>query len=235
LLGHVGEVQQGDSWGPGEGRWRSDPHAAATWPELAFALYRYVDATLGKGSVGGWLTDPLPAIEVSDYRARPDLTIALANAFDEGAMRWAIEALSRPHVPSDRDTDSLEPRDHPDMLPLRALASTYSSESIAALKRAFCEGGKRRHLTLLALGQWGHNLYDSVLEDLAGTPGLSEDERGWLLRAAIGFQARRFDDASRASWMVGEPGNWLVTRLARGQRLQPTAVCIRPAAAAERN
>lgn len=225
LLARVGEVQIGDSYGDGKERWRQDPHAAAAWPELALSVYRIAAATVGKDRIGGWLTDPLSEIQVSDYRKRPELTIALAAAFDEGVTRWATEELSRAHAPIDPDEHSLEPRDHPDMLPLRALASNWSTERIAALKRAFCEGGQRRQLTLLALGQDGDDLYDSLLAEMAGAPNLSEDEQGWVLRAAIGFQARRFGDARRASWMSGDPSAWLVTKLARGERPKPTAMC----------
>ena len=235
LLAHVGDVQTGDHYSDGKERWRQDPHAVAKWPEHAFALYRYAAATVGKDRIGGWLSAPLSDIPVSDYRARPELTIALAGAFDEGAERWATEELSHPQVPRDPDTAALVPEQHRDTLPLRVLAAAWSSERITALKRAFCDGGERRYLTLRALGQEGDELYESLLAEMAGTPSLSEEEQGWLLRAAIGFQARRFSDTVQPSWMGGESSDWLVTKLARGQWPKPTAICSSTARSAERN
>lgn len=223
LLAHVGDVQTGDHYGDGKERWRQDPHAKVMWPELAFALYRYATATVGKDRVGGWLTDPLSDIPVSDYRARPELAIALAGAFDEGVMRWANKELSRPQIARGPDQSEFEPQQHQDMLPLRVLASAWSDESIAALRRAFCDGGERRKLAILALGQEGDALYESLLKQMAGASNLSEDERDWLLRAAIAFQARRF--RSEPAWMGGEPRGWLVTKLAQGEWPKSSALC----------
>ncbi|GGB58434.1 hypothetical protein [Blastomonas aquatica] len=226
LLAHVGDVQMGDHYGDGRERWRQDPHAKVTWPELAFALYRYVTATVGKDRVGGWLTDALSDISVSDYRARPELTVALAGAFDDGVMRWANQELSRPQSARSLDQSALEPQKHHDMLPLRVLASAWSDESISALRRAFCDGGERRKLAILALGQEGDELYESLLEKMAGASNLSGDERDWLLRAAIAFQARRVK--SEPAWMADDPKSWLVTRLAQSDWPKSSMICSSP-------
>lgn len=48
LLGHVADVQRGDSWEEGQERWRSDARARSTWPALAQAIHRYQLRRLGE-------------------------------------------------------------------------------------------------------------------------------------------------------------------------------------------
>ncbi|MDQ4088460.1 MAG: hypothetical protein M3177_10705 [Pseudomonadota bacterium] len=48
LLSDVAEVQRGDSWEAGRERWRSDPHAAATWPALSRSINRYQVESFGE-------------------------------------------------------------------------------------------------------------------------------------------------------------------------------------------
>ncbi|QOV96351.1 hypothetical protein [Novosphingobium sp. ES2-1] len=223
LLTHVGHAQTGDDYEDGKERWRQDPHAKVTWPELAFAVYRYATATVGMDRVGGWLTDPLSDIPVSDYRARPELTIALAEAFDEGVMGWAENELSRPQASQGPDPSELKPQQRHDMLPLRVFASAWSDKSISALRRAFCDGGERRKLAISALGQEGDELYEDLLEEMAGASNLSEDERDLLLRAAIAFQARHF--RSEPAWMDGGPKGLLVIRLAQRDWPKSSSIC----------
>ena len=50
LLRDVAEVQRGSSWTEGEERWRSDPHAAATWPALSRAVHRLQVRRFGQGN-----------------------------------------------------------------------------------------------------------------------------------------------------------------------------------------
>jgi hypothetical protein len=95
LIRDVARVQQGDSYEAGRESWRADPHAAATWPELALALYWYQVRTFGSNRALSF-RDALGAIDAADYRARPDLTVALAANFDPAALHWAIAELDRP-------------------------------------------------------------------------------------------------------------------------------------------
>jgi hypothetical protein len=48
LLWDVAEVQRGESWEEGQERWRSDAHAAATWPALSRIIHRYQIDTFGE-------------------------------------------------------------------------------------------------------------------------------------------------------------------------------------------
>jgi hypothetical protein len=51
LLSDVQSVQMGDAWEEeGRERWRSDPHAAATWPALSRAIDAYQTRTFGAGN-----------------------------------------------------------------------------------------------------------------------------------------------------------------------------------------
>ncbi|HEX8366250.1 MAG TPA: hypothetical protein VF603_13295 [Allosphingosinicella sp.] len=187
LLRDVARVQQGDSYEAGRERWRTDPRAAAGWPELALALYRYQVGRFGRDRTLSF-RDALAAIDTSDYRARPDLTVALAANFDPGAMRWAIAELdrtSRNHGPGAGSGE-----DHPAWLPLRALAAAWSSSHYSPLMRTFCEGGERRRLVIRALGEDGRGLYRDLLGGMAAFPGLSQEERSWVAAAVDRMTAR---------------------------------------------
>ena len=86
------------------------------------------------------------------------------------------------------------------------------------LIRAFCQGGERRRLVILALGQWGDGQYQDDLGTMAATPGLSAEEKSWLLRAAIEMAARDIRESGRTTFLPeDEERSWLVTRLARGE------------------
>ncbi|HEX8191692.1 MAG TPA: hypothetical protein VF552_02225 [Allosphingosinicella sp.] len=50
LLRDVQSVRKGDAWEEGRERWRSDPHAAATWPALSRAIDAYQTRTFGAGN-----------------------------------------------------------------------------------------------------------------------------------------------------------------------------------------
>jgi hypothetical protein len=50
LLRTVASVQMGDAWEEGRERWRSHPHAVATWPALSRAIHAYQIRTFGAGN-----------------------------------------------------------------------------------------------------------------------------------------------------------------------------------------
>lgn len=215
LLSEVNRLQWGENRQQGNQRWRSDPHAAETWPELALALYWYQVDAFGADPIQ--YHDAVGAIPVTDYRARPELTVALAAAFDTNVKNWAIAELARPPDPRVPGADD---EGDPAFLPLRVLATMWSSENIAELTRAFCQGGARRRLAVLALGQWGNSLYSELLAAMAGVPRLSADERSWLVRAAIEMTARDIRESRRRPFVLpADQREWLLIRLVRGERM----------------
>jgi hypothetical protein len=225
LIREIGEVQRGESYDEGRERWRSDAHAAATWPELALALYWYQVRTFGK-DYAAVFRDALDAIAVIDYRARPELTLALAADFDTKARDWARAELAHPPPPT---SDALaDPLDYPDLLPLRALVSAWSADDKPVLLRAFCQGGDRRLLVLLALGQWGDGLYGDVLETMAGAPDLSDEDRSALFRATIEMTARDIGESGRTNFLPDDEEKWLVTRLAHREVPSVPLACPAP-------
>ncbi|HEY0326167.1 MAG TPA: hypothetical protein VGC46_09375, partial [Allosphingosinicella sp.] len=218
LVGDVAEVQ-GFSIVGNDARWRSDPHSAATWPELALSLQVYQMETFGRDRTIHF-SDAIGAIPISDYRARPALTLALASSFDRDVRSWAIAELEaaarspRSAAPSDGDGGNDE---NPIRLPLRVLFSPWQADNLPIVRRMFCAGGENRRLVISTLGELGDDLYGSpLLARLAATPGLSEEERAWLLGAAIqiaGRDARLHPGRLPSS----EDAETLVTRLARGE------------------
>lgn len=215
LLSEVNRLQWGENRQEGNQRWRSDPHAVATWPELALALYWYQVHAFGADPIQ--YRDAVGAIPVTDYRARPELTVALAAAFDTNVKNWAIAELARPPDPWVPGADDEQ---DPAFLPLRVLATMWSSETIAELTRAYCQGGARRRLAVLALGQWGHSLYWELLAAMAGVPRLSADEKSWLVQAAIEMTARDVRESRRRPFVLpADQREWLLIRLVRGERM----------------
>jgi hypothetical protein len=229
LLTAVAEVQRGEPYEEGKERWRSDPRAAATWPKLALALYWYQVRTIGEERALHF-GDAIAAIPITDYRAQEALTLALAADYDEKVGLWALAELARPPPPEEAGTaDDEEEQDEvekgPELLPLRILASAWSEESEPHLADAFCRGGNRRRLAIVALGRWGDTLYEPLLARMAATPGLSDKEKSWLFRAAADMAGRELQGRGNAAYLDEDEDKWLVTRLARGQWGSIPVVC----------
>jgi hypothetical protein len=183
-------IQNGES---DEAHWLADPHAAATWPELALSLYwhsvRFHNEELTYG-----LGDAIARIPVTDYRQRPLLTLALADAHDEKVVKWAIAELEdegkrRAEKPVEYRHSLTE---SPAYLPLRVILSAWTSgpEHESRLTRLFCQGGQRRQLLISVLGSHGTILYKGMLARIAATPSLTKEERDLLAGAIIQYQAR---------------------------------------------
>ncbi len=77
LIQAVADVQRGDSDEDGRARWRTDPHAAATWPELALSLYWYQIHSFGADRALAF-QDAVGSIALTDFGARPARTHAPA-------------------------------------------------------------------------------------------------------------------------------------------------------------
>lgn len=194
LLGDVLSAQRGESYDEGQERWRTDPYVAATWPELALSLY-WSQTKPDDGFSGMAFGGALEAIPVSDYRARPMVT--LARPFDDEALAWAYAALRTPPIsPEDAGVN-------PDLLPLALLVRSYGEDRNAALDAAFCTGAERRLALIAMLGDWGRRLDETYLARIAAAPGLSVRDKTALIDAVAALHARL-----RGGSLWGRRGGW---------------------------
>ena len=223
LLLDVAEVQRGDSAEEGQERWRADAGAAARWPEVALALYWHQVRTVGRDDAILFL-DAIDEVEIADYRARPELTLALGDTFDEEVERWAMAELARPAPMAVAGADeSVRRSPSEDLLPLRVLVSSWHEDRVAALQRAYCDGGERRRLVILALGQWGDWMYEGLLASMAATQTLTAEERGWLVRAAVEMTARDIRESGESTYF-GDEEDWLLTEMIRSGTASVSAI-----------
>jgi hypothetical protein len=217
LLREVAAVQQGREVEFGRERWRADARAAATWPEVALGLYWYQAERLRREDIERF-HDAFDAIPISDYRARPLLSIALAATSNVRALAWARAELARLPAPPEREDDPERwRRDEPALLPARMLVSTWRRENEPALAGAFCLGGPRRRAIVDAFRLWGDPDYHILLGRMAAFPGLTANERARLLQAVLEMSARGLDGPDDARTLGDANSRWLLTRLLRGQ------------------
>jgi hypothetical protein len=229
LLSAVEGVQRGEDYDYGHERWRSDPHVAATWPELALSLY-WFQANRLRNDEREFYDTAFEAIPVSDYRARPLLSVALAASGNDRALAWAYAELARLPVPSDEpgehqeDERQRDRRDEAARLPLRMLVTEQrmpvdgqEDANERALVRAFCQGGIRRRTVIEVLRLWGDPDYHQLLGEMATFAGLTPVERSRALQAVLQMSGRGLDDPDYARNLADPDSPWLITRLLRSQ------------------
>jgi hypothetical protein len=217
LLREVADVQHGQNPEWGHERWRADARAAATWPEVALGLYWFQADRLRSEDIERF-RNAFDAIPVSDYRARPLLSVALAATSNAPSLAWASAELARLPAPPEREDDPERWRlDEPALLPARMLVSSWRRESEPGLIRAFCQGGARRRTIVDALRLWGDPDYHELLGRMAAFPGLAANERARLLQAVLEMSARGLNGPDHARTLGDADSRWLLTRLLRGQ------------------
>lgn len=184
--------------------WRSDLYVVARWPEIALSLY-WDGQRRGAGFGFG---EEFKTLRPRDYRERPEVTLALADTYDEDVEQWAI-----------READRLIPQadwldgDDPAWLPLRTLVAAYGDERDKALERAFCRNESGRIMTVQTLGRWGDDLDGELLMRLLVTPGQDEEAIDMVRKALAAIYGRHVGslvsgseeyDAIKASLTEGE-------------------------------
>ena len=195
LVANIYAAQRGDDYGDRKERWRSDPYVAAEWPEFDLGLYWLQVRMFGEQhTLGG---DAAREIPIVDYRARPLLT--LARRYDQKAEAWAIQQVldekARKAWEAKKEEDRYNKED-PAWLPIAVLVRGYGDERAAALTRVACQGSSRRLALIAALGQWGDSLAVAWLARIAATPGLPDEEREELAKAAARLFARETADGT---------------------------------------
>lgn len=207
FLADIGEAMNGPYGEEGKERWRSNSSVRDQWPEMAFALYRHQQHLSIDGYRFGAEIDSLP---LADYRARPEVTLARAEQFDQDVEAWAIKELydeaKRAEFEAkqaDHDDDDEESGVDPAWLPLQAVVLGYGDERNAALKRIFCQSKARRLLLFSALAKWADEQLDhGLVRNMAASPGLDEEEHEALRKAVASIYVR--DVARNGS----APGIW---------------------------
>ncbi len=188
LVSDVAELQLGD--GSDNPPWKHDPRAAAEWPELALKLYTW--------QVKAWradnaypFDDAISAIQITDYRSRPDLTLALARGYDSDVRDWAIRELLKP-LPAGASS-------HLD-LPLRAILTAWQSENYGVVEQIYCRGGRTRLRLIELLGTDAAETYESSLLRIAASPG-SPAERKAIRKAHVEWK-RRFKESPSPGYHI---------------------------------
>jgi len=203
LIQDIALAMGGEDSLKGNERWRSHPRIAAQWPELALRLYWYQQRAFGPDHTISF-DDAIDSLAVTDYRSRPELTLALAKNFDSDVESWAIaELLGKEPVlttatVSEEDEGGANFEKDPAFLPIQALVLAYGEERNAAILDVFCQNKNRRGLLIRALGRWADTLDEGLIIRMISSPILTAEERdlfGMALAELYGAQAdlaRRF-------------------------------------------
>lgn len=187
LAGSFGLAMQGADredyrYGESEGAWRADPYVADRWPELALGLYW--DAVRRSGEGHGF-TEEIGTLRPGDYRARPEVTLALASGYDEAVEVWAMEEADR-LIPT---ANWLEGDDLA-WLPLQVLVTAFGDDRDAALVRAFCRKESGRIMVVQSLGLFGDELDSDLLMRMLVTPGQDEEAIDMVRKALAAIHGR---------------------------------------------
>lgn len=221
----VGDVEQAMR-GPGyvydqdNEAWRTEPYVLARWPETALSLYW--DSRRRTGEGGGFSAELL-ALRPADYRARPEVTLALAEGFDDHVRNWAIAEVDRLAPTADWLAD-----DPPLELPLRVLVLDFGDERTAALIRTWCSGESGQILTRQALGAWGDELDIDLLMRMLASPRLNEDDRDHTRRALAVLFGRNIRDRGGLFGGVAQNAYEAVEASMRGQPIMDFDELVEP-------
>lgn len=160
--------------------WMEDPYVSARWPETALSLFwdlrrRGVDQNF----------EAIDALRPTDYRARPEVTLALIAAHDALVREWALKEIDARLATA----DWLQ-ADDPLWLPLQALVMGFGSDIDAGLVKAFCGGDAGAIMTLTSMALWGEDLDDDLLMRMLASPGQSEERLAYARHALAILEGR---------------------------------------------
>jgi hypothetical protein len=162
--------------------WEQDPYIRERWPEMALSLYWDFSR---RGSRLGRIDSAIETLRPTDYRDRPEVTLALARGHDEEVETWATNEVDR-LLPT---ADWLDDGD-PLWFPLQVLVSAFGEERDEALIRAFCSGDSGRIMVVSHLGVYGDSIDDELLVRMLVSEGLNDDQREGILAALIVNEGR---------------------------------------------
>jgi hypothetical protein len=222
LAGDVAQAMRGPGYVYDQDNeaWRTEPYVLARWPETALSLYWEGRRRTGDGDGFG---AELATLRPTDYRARPEVTLALAEGFDEPVRNWAITEVDRLSSTADWLAD-----DPPLELPLRVLVLDYGDESTAALIRTWCSGESGQILTRKALGAWGDELDIDLLRRMLASPRLNEDDRDHTRRSLAVLFGRNIRDRGGLFGGTAQNAYEAVEASLRGQPIKDFDELVEP-------
>jgi hypothetical protein len=235
LLSDIAEAMRGDPREEGDERWRKSARASATWPELALRLYWYQHNAFG-GEPAVAFGEEIRSLPVSDYRSRPELTLARAANYDGDVETWAIaELLNEPQrlaYEAQAEADDAGEQEDPALVPMQALVLAYGEERDAALLKVFCQSAVRRELLIQSLGKWGDDLDEGLLKRMAATPQLTQEQRDTLGKAVAAFYARQQSAAARSGITGGlldssDSSYELLEKIAGGKKIEAREIACK--------
>lgn len=162
--------------------WEQDPHIRERWPEMALSLYWDF---YRRGSPLGQLDAAIETLRPADYRGRPEVTLALAQRYDDEVEAWAIAEVDRLLPTADWLND-----EDPLWFPLQVLTFAYGEERDAVLIKAFCSGESGRIMVVAQLGVYGDSLDEELLMGMLVSEGLNDDDREGILAGLIVNEGR---------------------------------------------
>lgn len=146
------------------------------WAETALAILEIRRTKFG----ANWY--PGSAVEIlrpEDYRARPDVTLALARSYDEAVIAWAETELTRL-------IDSKTAKyDEAYQLPAMILMQVYTPEESQSVEQLLCSGKATRYAAVKYYGDLDPD-YSSLdlLKYIANAP-LDEEDRDTLILSVM--------------------------------------------------
>jgi hypothetical protein len=185
LVGDIATALRGPDW-TYEGKheaWMDDAYVRARWPETALSLFWDLRR---RGS--GLTFEAIEALRPTDYRARPEVTLALAAGYDERVRDWALAEVNTRLATADWLKD-----DDPLWLPLQALAVGFGEDIDAGLIKAFCGGESGRIMTMTTLAFRGEELDANLLVRMLASPVLDDEERAYARHALSILDGRTTD------------------------------------------
>jgi hypothetical protein len=204
LLWAVAEAMGEDTYGEDPQRWRSDARAAEWWPGLALKL---TTAAQSRGADAPF-SRTLKALVQADYRAKPELTLAVSGD-DNAITDWAAKELTRPEVlAGPRAEGWADPLLLPLKIHVRWLGADPDNEP--PLVAVACAGSAERQMLFR---EWGRSDGDSILAmfRLSQTPGMTDADRAVLAEAMIAWD-KRYKAERGESWITASKAAQKIAR-----------------------
>lgn len=213
LAAAIGEAQQDPLYGEGQPRWRSDSAATARWPQLARKLSETAKQRFGDDT--SYYTETLRTSLSSNYRADPDLTLALSGDVIE-ITDWAARELEDPEnlriSAGEAGGTSTDPLYLPLLINLRWFG-VGGDDVVDRLTRAFCIGPVQRRTIFKLWGRTSPPYSLTALLRLAASPEvdatdrqvLAEAARQWSDRQAAGGEGAMSPDDALSKLIEAQP------------------------------
>lgn len=167
-------------------KWQGDEYAKKWWPEFALAIDANRRFRFGQEGYGA--EDEAALIEIQNYRERPEVTLNLANGYEnEEVIEWAKSEISSFITANDEDIDD----DILD-LPVQVLLlnyRSYESDSQKLIDSFFCENEGVRYKIISQLGLVQNYSSEDLLFRIARHDGLSGHEPSYVIQTMAMFVA----------------------------------------------